>query len=88
MGCILVGTDSFYRLRRFYGKNKASKLPYTPPQTQCKASLSNFVYGIWLCASVRYYNHTQSAPCDPMLLVGNVIIVYVVNRLPLYYFTT
>ena len=47
-----------------------------------------FVYGIWLCASVRYYNHTQSPPCDPMLLVGNVIMVYVVNRLPLYYFTT
>ena len=47
-----------------------------------------FVYGIWLCASVRYYNHTQSAPCDPVLLVGNVIVIYVVNRLPLYYFTT
>ena len=43
-----------------------------------------FVYGIWLCACVRYYNHTQSAPCDPVLLVGNVIMVYVVNRLPLY----
>ena len=25
---------------------------------------------------------------NPVLLVGNVIMVYVVNRLPLYYFTT
>ena len=30
MGCILVGARSFHRLRRFYGKNKASKLPYIP----------------------------------------------------------
>ena len=47
-----------------------------------------FVYGIWLCACVRYYNHTQSAPSDPVLLIGNVIMVYVVNRLPLYCVTT
>ena len=51
MGCIMVGSQSFYRLRRFYGKNKASKLPYTPPQTQCKASLSTLCMG-YGCAHV------------------------------------
>ena len=31
---------------------------------------------------------TISAELNPVLLVGDVIMVYVVNRLPLYYFTT
>ena len=39
------------RLHRFYGKNKASKLPYTPPQTQCIASLSTLGIG-YGCAHV------------------------------------
>ena len=77
---MLVDTHSLYRLRWFYGKNKVSKLPYTSPKTQRKASLSSWVWDmvVRMCKILTI----------PVLLVGKVIVVYVVNRLPLYYFTT